>query len=77
MDRSQLEKFLLFVTGGDLLLDEIKVYFTKHTPRSPHSSTCSRTLFLDIDYSCYNDLAAEFNNVLNNLETFRFYSDNS
>lgn len=73
LNRTSLEKFLIFVTAGDLLPEEININFTEQIPRAPHASTCSNTLVLNTNYACYNELASEFNDDLNDPETFRFY----
>lgn len=71
---SDLRKLLRFVTGGDLMpSNPIKIAFVNQIPRAPRASTCSSTLHLSADYSCFNELAEEFSNVLENPNSFAFW----
>ena len=72
LERKELCRFLRFVTGFDNMPDEINVVFSHQTVRAPRARVCTAQLELSDDYSCYPELAEEFNNILNNSDSFRF-----
>lgn len=73
LSKDNLYKLLQFITGGDVMPeDKILVEFTDQKPRSPRSRTCVPQLQISDTYDCYNSLAEEFLNVLNNPESFTF-----
>ena len=69
-----MKLWLQFVTGGDVMPTErITIKFvTDQTPRAPLARTCVPQLELSLDYSSYNELAQDFNNILNTRESFSF-----
>lgn len=74
LSKDNLVFLLRFITAADIVPDEkITIAFENQTYRAPVTRTCSNTLFLSPTYTCYNELAEEFNNVLKNKESFGFH----
>lgn len=65
-----LKKFLIFVTGMDILSESISVAFVKQRVRVSCARVCSNLLELSEDYDEYNVFSSEFTNVLNDKDTF-------
>ena len=65
---------LRFITASDLTPDAIAVNFEEKIFRSPSVKTCGNILNLSVSYSCYNELAEEFTNILRKKEIFTFHS---
>ncbi|KAM4698703.1 uncharacterized protein WCC33_014236 [Rhinophrynus dorsalis] len=67
LDYCQLQKFLRYCTGSDLIVtDRITLYFENmtHFSRRPIGRTCSMILQISDDYDNFPDFRAEFNAVL-------------
>ena len=73
LDKKDLLSFLRFVTGGDILPQHaIKVRFCEQVPRAPRARSCVPSLEIADTYTCYNDLAEEFVNVLKSPDSYLF-----
>ena len=74
LSQENMRKFLQFVTGGDLMPDgQITLEFVENQkPRAPVDRTCVPMMELSNSYANYNELAQEFNHILNNRESFLF-----
>ena len=72
LSKDDLVTLLRFITASDLAPDAIVVNFEEQVFRAPSVRTCSNILNLSASYSCYNELAEEFTNVLRN-ESFTFH----
>ena len=70
MSKDDLVTLLRFITASDLAPDAIVVNFEEEILRAPSVRTCGNILNLSESYSCYNELAEEFANVLRNKESF-------
>jgi len=65
LEPKELGLFLTFITGADIISEtEISVVFTEDSPRMPRARTCIPQLELQNQYSCYNELAEGFFNIL-------------
>ena len=73
LGKGDLMTLLRFITAGDLAPDAIVVNFEEQVFRAPSVRTCGNILNLSASYSCYNELAEEFTNVLRNKESLTFY----
>ena len=65
---TDLQKFLRIMTGADVVtVDKIDISFSSLNSlgRRPVFRTCGPTLELPNTYTCYNELAEEFQNILN------------
>ena len=69
---TELERFLHFVTGGNIVPDKIQVEFQLQETRAPRARTCVPQLELCNSYSCYNELAEEFSHILKAADSFLF-----
>lgn len=65
-DTKNLELFLRFCTGSDVLDKDIFIEFIETTDflRKPQSHTCGCVLKLPIAYYSYPDFRSKFNNIL-------------
>ena len=72
LDLTELKKFLHYTTGGDIMpAHGINVIFVANQlPRAPVSRICVPQLEISDSYSSYNELAQEFNHILNNKDSF-------
>ena len=75
LDLTDLKKFLHYTTGGDILpVHGINVIFVANQlPRAPVSRICVPQLETSDSYSLYNELAQEFNHILNNKDSFLLF----
>ena len=62
-----------FITASDLAPGTIVVNFEEQVFCAQSVRTCGNILNLSASYSCYNELAEEFRNVLRNKESFTFH----
>ena len=67
-----LKRFLVFVSGSDNLPDGLDAVFVEQIYRAPCARVCVNQLELSDNYTCYNELAEEFTNVLNSADSFSF-----
>ena len=67
-----LKRFLVFVSGSDNLPDGLDVVLVEQIYRAPCARVCVNQLELSDNYTCYNELAEEFTNVLNSADSFSF-----
>ena len=74
LSKDDLMTLLRFITDSDLAPDAIVVNFEEQVFRAPSVRTCGNILNLSASYSCYNELAEEFTNVLRNKVSFTFHS---
>ncbi|CAI6372513.1 unnamed protein product [Macrosiphum euphorbiae] len=66
-DQMLCTKFLRFVTGSDIITDQININFTSakdNYSRSPVAHTCTNTLDLPMSYDKFIDLRSEINSIL-------------
>jgi len=66
-DQMLCTKFLRFVTGSDIITDQININFTSakdNYSRSPVAHTCTNTLDLPMSYDRFIDLRSEINSIL-------------
>ena len=74
LSKDDLMMLLRLITDSDLAPDAIVVNFEEQVFRAPSVRTCGNVLNLSASYSCYNELAEEFTNVLRNKDSFTFHS---
>ena len=72
LSKDDLMTLLRFITASDLAPGAVVVNFEEQVFRAPSVRTCGNILNLSGSYSCYNELAEEFTNVLRNKESFTF-----
>jgi len=73
LNKKDLCLILRFITGGDMLPDQIEIEFVPNqTPCMPRAQTCSSVLVLSTDYGCFNELKEQFTNILSHPTSFRF-----
>ena len=74
LSKDSLMTLLRFLTtASDLVPDAMVINFEEQVFRAPSVTTCGNILNLSASYSCYNELAEEFTNVLRNKESFTFH----
>lgn len=74
LDQKDILLFLRFVTGGDLLPEQIDVEFSSGVvPIMPRVRTCIPSLQLPEEYTCYNELGQDFSNILKSTDSFLFH----
>ena len=72
LSKDDLMTLLRFITARDLAHNAIVINFEEQVFRASSIRTCGNIRNLSASYSCYNELAEEFTNVLRNKESFAF-----
>ena len=66
LNKQQLEAFIRFCTGSNILSEEIKVEFNKMDGfgRRPSAQTCGCVLKIPTTYDSFTEMREEFKNIL-------------
>ena len=74
LNENELKLFLQFITAADIMpSDKMQVLFDPaQNPCAPRAHTCVPSLELSTAYSTYNELAKDFNSVLNAKDSYLF-----